>query len=257
MPAAGSAANRAWIPPGRKLPPAVKLPLCQWVSQHDDGENRDRDLPPRDDVVDPGEDAHGQEVDRDEDRHQHDGQHEADPGDVARRGVVDAGPEVGGVLHEREALDRRDRHGLDVGEEPEPDAGHAAEREVREPGRSAGDRVHRAELGVSQGQDDNDDADDDPGHDGGAAHRLRGVQGAEQPARADDRCLGRPGGADQSQLSLKADISRLGYGDPCGFCCHGRSLFPIEPWRASHPQRAVLAPRPDERLVCFPYAQMR
>ena len=33
MPAAGSAANRAWIPPGRKpWPPAVKLPLCQWVS---------------------------------------------------------------------------------------------------------------------------------------------------------------------------------------------------------------------------------
>ena len=32
MPAAGSAANRALIPPGMKLPPAVKLPLCQWNS---------------------------------------------------------------------------------------------------------------------------------------------------------------------------------------------------------------------------------
>ena len=33
-----------------------------------------------------------------------------------------------------EALDRRDRDGLHVREEPEPDVSHAAEREVREPG---------------------------------------------------------------------------------------------------------------------------
>ena len=33
MPAAGSAPNRALIPPGMKpAPPAVKLPVCQWVS---------------------------------------------------------------------------------------------------------------------------------------------------------------------------------------------------------------------------------
>ena len=39
--------------------------------QHDDGQDRDRDLPPRDDAVDLVEDAHGQEVDGGEERHQH------------------------------------------------------------------------------------------------------------------------------------------------------------------------------------------
>jgi hypothetical protein len=163
--------------------------------------------------VDPGEDAHGQEVDRDEDRHQHDRQDEADPGDVLRGRVVDARPVVRGVLHEGEALDGRDRDGLHVGEEAEPDPGHAAEGEVREPGRAAGDRVHRAELGVAQGQDDDHDPGDEPGYDGGTADGLRGEQRAEQPARADDRRLGCPGGPDQPQLPFETDIGRPGYND--------------------------------------------
>ena len=91
---------------------------------------------------------------------------------TACRGVVDAGPEMRGVQQEREALDGRDRDGLHVGEEAEPDAGDASEREVREPGRAAGDRVHRAELGVAQSQDHDHDGGDDPGEDGGTSHHL-------------------------------------------------------------------------------------
>jgi len=78
-------------------------------------EDRDGDLPPGDHVVDPGEQSHGQEVDPDEDRHQDDGYPEAEPGDVARVGVVDTVPVVGEIAHDREALHRRDRDRLQVG----------------------------------------------------------------------------------------------------------------------------------------------
>ena len=225
MPAAGSAPNRALIPPGMKpWPPAVKLPPCHWVSSTMMARTGTATFHQVIDVVDPGEDAHGQEVDRGEDRHQHDGQDEADPGDVRGLRVVDAGPEVGGVVHEREALDRRDRDRLQVGEEAEPDAGQAAEREVREPARPAGDRVHRAEFRVGQAEDDHHDTGDGPGQDGGAAHRLRSVERTEQPAGSDDRCLGRPGGADQPQFPFKPDVSWACDGDPTSFSCHDRSF---------------------------------
>ena len=40
-------------------------------------------------------------------------------------------------------------------------------------GGAARDRVHRAELGVAQGQDDDDDPGDDPGQDGRSSYRHR------------------------------------------------------------------------------------
>ena len=49
-------------------------------------------LPPCDARVDLGELAHGQEVDRGEDRHQHDRHRETEPGDVPRHRVIQAVP---------------------------------------------------------------------------------------------------------------------------------------------------------------------
>ena len=206
--------------------PGGEVAGVELEQQHDDGQDRDRDLPPRDGAVDVGEYAHGQEVDRGEDRHQHDGHRQAGPGDLTRVRVEEAGPVVGGVLDKRVALDRRDRDRLHVREEAEPDAGDAAEREVREPGRSAGDRVHRAELGVAEGQHDNHDSGDDPVQHRGPAYQQRGGQRGEQPARADDRRLRRPGGADQPHLSLEADVCRSG-GGCYRLRCHDRTFFPV------------------------------
>jgi hypothetical protein len=84
-----------------------------------------------------------------------------------------------------------------------PPGGRAAEREVREPGCAACDRVHRSELGVDQGQDHDHDPGYSPGQDGGTAYRLRGQERAEQPARADDR------GLSDAQVAPTSPISRL------------------------------------------------
>jgi len=165
-----------------------EVAALELEEQHDDGQDRDGHLPPGDGAIDPGEQAHGQEVDR----------------------------------HEGEALDRRDRHRLHVGEEAEAETGHAAERHVREPGRPAGHRVHCAEFGVYQGQHGDHDAGDGPCQDRGAAHRLRGLQRTEKPSRADDRGLRRPGRPDQAHFSFQADVSRP-FHDPSSFS-HRRSF---------------------------------
>ena len=169
-------------PVGHEAVPAVKLPpwnLNSSTMMARTGTATFHQVMP---AVDLAEQAHGQEVDRGEDRHQDDGHREAEPGDVAlpavRGGVEQAVPVVRRVLHHREALDGRHRDGLDPGEEAERDAGHAAEREVREPRRAAGDRVHRAQLGVHQGQDDDRDAADDPGQEGGWPRGLRTANSA-------------------------------------------------------------------------------
>ena len=194
--------------------------------QHDDGQDRDRDLPPRDDVVDPGEDAHSEEVDRGEHRHQPHRHPQPSTGDLVRFCVEQARPVVGGVGDERVALDRRDRDRLHVREEAEPDAGHTAEREVREPGRPAGDRVHRAELGVGEGQDDDYDCGDDPGQPGTPTDQQHCSQRSEQPAGADDRGLGCPGGADQAQFPFQADVSWYDLGGD-RLTCHVRTFFRV------------------------------
>ena len=195
--------------------------------QDDDGEHRDGDLPPRDARVDLGEQAHGQEVDRREDRQQDDGHGEAEPGDVARGRVVQAVPVVRAVLHDRKALDRCDRDRLEPGEEAERDARDTAEGEVREPRGPAGHWVHPAQLGVHEREDDDDDAGDDPAQQGGGAGGLSGEERAEEPAGADDRGFGRPGGADETHFPFQAHISGSGRRGSHGFgvTSHARSLF--------------------------------
>ena len=84
-------------------------------------------------------------------------------------------------------LDRRDRHRLQVRGPPGGEAGQRAEREVREAGRAAGDRVGRAELGVHQRQRHQQDGGEDPGDQRRRPGGLRRAQRAEQPAGADDR----------------------------------------------------------------------
>src|ERR1700738_360327 len=61
---------------------------------------------------------------------------------------------------------------------------------------------------------------------GGSAPRLRAVERADQPAGADDRGLGRPGGADQAHLSLEADVRRSGSSSD-RLRCHGRTFFRV------------------------------
>jgi hypothetical protein len=108
------------------------------------------------------------------------------------------------ALDHRHDLDRGDGGSLQPREPAERGAREAAERVVREPCRAAGDRVHRAELGVDEReQHDRDRADaprDDRGRSGGGERALR----AEQPARADDRPARGPQQADEPDLALEA-----------------------------------------------------
>ena len=70
-------------------------------------------------------------------------------------------------------LDRRHGDRLQPGEPAERHPGDAAEGVVRVTGRAAGHRVHRAELGVDEGQQDDGDRADRPGDDRRGAGRLR------------------------------------------------------------------------------------
>jgi hypothetical protein len=97
----------------------VEVAAVEVGEQQDDRQHRDRDLPPGDGGVDLVEQAHGQEVDPREERHQGDAEPESGPGDLACRRVEDAVPVVGEVLHHGEALDRRHRDRLHPGEEAE------------------------------------------------------------------------------------------------------------------------------------------
>src|SRR5215831_11771867 len=73
------------------------------------------------------------------------------------------------------------------------------------------------------GQNDDHDPGDDPVDDGAPAYQQRGGQRGEQPARADDRRFGSPGGADQAHLSLEADVCRSGLGN----YSHVRTFFRV------------------------------
>ena len=81
-------------------------------------------------------------------------------------------------------LDRRDRHRLDQRHPPAGEAAEAAEGHERESRGAAGDRVGRAELGVYQREQSEDDRGDDPGHQraaaAGEASRRRGLRTASR-----------------------------------------------------------------------------
>ena len=175
MPADGIAANRALQPVGHEAVAELKLPpwnLNSSTMMVTTGMATFHQVMPALTLLNS---AHGQEVQRGEDDQEDDRHREAEPGDVAlpavRGGVEQAVPVVRPVLHHREALDGGHRDGLHPGEEAERDAGHAAVRQVRESRRAAGDRVHPAQLGVHQGQEDDRDAADDPAQQGGSAPR--------------------------------------------------------------------------------------
>ena len=101
--------------------------------------------------------------------------------------VDHAGPDVVEVGQRRLDLDRRDRDGLQPRHPARGEAREGAEREAREPGGAARERVGRAQLGVHERQQDDDHACQHPGDQRRPARRLRGGERAEQPARADDR----------------------------------------------------------------------
>jgi hypothetical protein len=210
MPALGMALNTALMPYGMNPPlpsappgtPAEKLPPWNLNSKMMMVRIGMATFHHVMALLTPGEQPHREEVDRGEDGHQQDRHPEAEPGDVARGRVVDAVPVILPVLHDRVALDRRDGDRLQPREEAERDAGHAAEREVREPGRPARDGVHPAELGVQQRQDDSAEASYEPAVDGGRPGQDRGAHPGEQPTRADKRGLGR-------QVAPISPISRL------------------------------------------------
>ena len=226
---------------GEETAAGGQVARVELEQQDDDGEDRDRDLPVRDHVVDPAERAHREEVDRGEQRHQDDRDDEAEPCDVALHRVVDvnAGPvqPVLAVLQDRETIDRRDRYSLEPGEETERDASDAAEREVRESRRASRQRVHPDKLGMDQREDDNGDASQDPRQQRRAADRLCGEERAEEPAGPNDRCLRRPHRADQPQLASEAYIRWRGSRD-------GRIRCHVEPSFRFHYKKLTPASRP-------------
>jgi hypothetical protein len=143
-------------------------------------------------------------VDRGEERHQQDGHDDAGAGEHVLA-AAHLHPVVGErvvlpVLDDRHHLDRRDRRRLQPGEPPERGSDGAAERVVGEARGAAGDRIHGAELGVDEREQQDRQGADAPGDDRRRAGRPERPLRAEEPARADDRASGRPQQPDEPDL---------------------------------------------------------
>src|SRR5665811_1909387 len=93
------------------------------------------------------------------------------------------------ILDSRQDLDRRHAGRLQVGRPAEGRAGKAPERVVRKSARATAHREETAELGVHEREQDDDDRAEDPAEDRRRPGEDDGAEGAEQPARADDRPL--------------------------------------------------------------------
>ena len=153
-------------PPCTKKPPAA-VKLWMWKPASDQGqggEGGDRQLEHRDRRVGPGQQPDAQEVQRDEDAHEHDGRDETRGAERPCARVVEAvGPRVGRqVLDGGEHLDRRDRRRLDVGEPAERRAGQAPEGVVGESARASALGEHGAELGVDESEGRHEERGDHP-----------------------------------------------------------------------------------------------
>ena len=177
-------------------------------AEHEDRQQRNADLPPRRGAVRVGELAHAEEVDRREDRHQHDRRCDAG-GRQHVLAVAQLHPAVRervvlAVLDHRHHLDRGHRRRLQPREPAERGADRATEGVMREARRAACDGIHAAELGVGQReQEDRERADAPRDHRRGPGGRERAL-GAEQPAGADDRAPGCPQKADEPDLAPEA-----------------------------------------------------
>ena len=185
-------------------------------------EHRDQHLPRGQRVIDPGQPADPNQIYRHEEDHQQDRHHDPGAAQGVGRTVVPAVGEAvgGGVLDHRQHLDRGDRGRLDVGEPPERGAGQASEGVVREPAGASGDREQPAQLGVHQGQHQDDERGDAPRDDHRGPGNRCGGQRAEQPPRADQRALRGPQQAEKAdpsihalgvQVSLRAPLVRRGH----------------------------------------------
>ena len=136
-------------------------------------------------------------------------------------------------------LDRRDRDGLQIGSPARGEAGQRAEGEIREPGRTARDRVRRAQLGMHQRQRHEHERGEDPRDDRRRSRRLGRAQRAEQPSRADDRAQR------DEQQSPEADAATQVAGRS-GLSCRRRRLPCPPPGRAATGQPREWDPSPPE-----------
>ena len=159
--------------------------------EHQDGQGGDDHLPGGDGAVDPDQVADAEQVDHDEECHQHRRNRVAEGGEDrhATDGVGQPVPVIRGIGNGRLHLDGGGTCRLQPREPPERGTGQPAEGVVGEPGGSAADREHPPELGVHQGEQDDRQRSDEPGDEGRRPTDGGAEQGAEEPARSDDRAL--------------------------------------------------------------------
>jgi hypothetical protein len=180
-----------------------------------DREHGHGDLPPGRRAVRAREPADAQEVDGGEDRHEPDGD-EQTRGREHVLSALELQPARGErvvlrVLDDGQHLDRRDGDRLQPREPPERGARGAAEGDVREPRRAAGDRVHGPQLGMHEREQEDRDAADHPRDERGGAGAGQGALRAEQPPRPDDRAARDPEQADEADLASQATSANRWY----------------------------------------------
>jgi hypothetical protein len=167
-----------------------------------------------------GELAHAEEVDRGEERHQHDGGHDAARGQhvLAMAHLHPAAGErvVLAILDDGHDLDRGDRRGLQPREPPERGADRAAEGVVREARRAPGHGIHGAELGMDEREQQDRHRADDPGDDRRRPRGRERALRAEEPSGPDDRSARGPQEADEADLAPQPGARRRDWCD--GFC---------------------------------------
>ena len=158
-------------------------------NERDDRYSRDQELPTDGELVGLDEPAHPHDVDRAEEQQQRSRdeialgrQHRPAARDGHERGDVVRRVQEGGLDH-----DRPDGYGAEECDPAAREAEQATESEPREAGAAPRHRVHATELGVSKCEEHHRAAAKQPGDDRGRPGERGGIQGAKQPAGADER----------------------------------------------------------------------
>ena len=176
----------------------------------------DSQLEHRDGRVGPGQQTNTQEIQRDEDTHEHDGHDVARGAEGPCARVVEAvGPGVGRqVLDGGQHLDRGDRRRLDVGEPTEGRTGQAPECVVGEAARASALGEHGAQLGVDEGQWCHKERGQHPADQGSRPGDGDRDEGSEEPTRTERRPGREPEQAEKTHVAAEPFIRAGFHGQP-------------------------------------------
>ncbi len=170
------------------------LPMKAGAHQRHGGGRGHDQLEESDGAVGIGKDFHAPEIEQEIDHHQRSGNGQSGQGQLTLAigsmhiQVMRPRPGPGThVLHRCLGLHGDHRDDGDPGRPAGEETDHRAMRIVSVAHRAAGLRKHGAELGIGEGDEQNDHRADDPGVDGAGTGQLGGAPGTEKPSRSDDR----------------------------------------------------------------------